>query len=1617
MGDPLNWWDEFTNNLSTDLAPLIALFGENPTKQYLSECINNTDVFIFAMAPLGILTTLVSVIPVSGTTGLRAFVGRAKEGAGQVEAELLSSTSREVCELYNNGGIARVFGRPKLLEVVYDKSATNEQYYRTKETWDQEPKAGIYPLKEYLLEQCQEDLQTKKEWIEEKDRAKRLLEKMDREENRKAKEALNFAPNPNLSLNVGIRQRSKWVFTLAAVTGFILQSSVLVWAFVARYRLGFLRDGTADAYGVPMSIIGTILLCGGMGQCAWLIERKTKERVFNRVGNNNPSYKSQIYWLQPGNQFIGDQAFDSFAYSDINSPLRTYTTSWKANENGSTFHTTLLWLGLGCSILGFILQFLGMRACHSSIIIGQLAATTAMSIIRGMLRTDRVSLEDNVLGDHPGKYQGHELDWLALHIDTRGVFVRNAPETNSELGYAKECKQRVTMTEWEILREPARVYSDIQLANEDMLQNGIERVQCCNKNTGSDQTGLSVFVQKKDAFEPWATEDWRKRAQSDASGNRPNPSATVHLHRIRLCQLARKQDWGEGLIAVRALSETLANAMEGALTVLLGSSDVKLNPGLKWEKAFQMFWSLHCSVALVGWKEARGAEFADALQLSIKRGINKRTGRIEGSWKVDRSELESLLGLWIWSLSSKFPPDQSRSFKRLIAPRRTILDLLRWSDSASEFEKLVEWQPSKGYNSKCHPEIFGWQNLSEEEQISGEPFLAQSTQQSLAVMCAQEVFCFFLRAIVQAVEEIGGTTEVTIIDDNDFLLSNTTISRIQQAFTSSKIGTHEDGLCCILGVLQRQRKLPSLTRVLGRIRSTAAQLVRNHRLEIAERLLLWGIQQFMSSNASATINQPGGTGHEVFVSHSNCTVEEVNSLRLLVFDLCEYYRRAIAGSDRSKQELAYSGFLALFKGSIYGITSSICSRVEGLACPTSWQVKHDMTLAEVVLCYGLVAYYHLGVYFRYHDHAENESLYGDFRKIEQLQQVMEKYSHDSLCSYDSGDALVLEKAINSTSPARILRSLCTLEVNPHSYSASKLDIGQSFLLAVRNGWYFVVKAILDDKRYKPRDDEQYLETVLLSAIDGRDINTLNLLLDSFLTPNASHHFLNHGVVSTSLVIAAERGWLGGVTRLIQDNRVEINAKVSGKTALEYATLANQNEVVSGLLDTGRVELGYPEKGSDSVLGTAVRLGNSAIVQRLLRDGLCNEEYRAQEERLCLNAVKVGSYEVLELLLKLRTQLCLNDFNYLKRIVLTEAIDEGRPDIVQLLLTSKAVYPMCEIWEQSLDGYSSWDRLYVLDYQLLEQAITTGSSVVLEVLLEYVTRTNTFSDKFDSSGRVRSATVRQHHRILYMALRLAVDQIEICIKSSCGNDKLYYDPLDSNRIQILRLLLQSESTNPYSLDNDYGDEDYEESLIMKASSHDRDEAMAILLEYGKSKEEFPVRLVPIDESPFWNAIAFSRLSIAEMLVLSGKMNLNEPLEERGETLLFRALRDHTLSWLVQPIVEESSGKLRLDTVGPRGLTAFQAAVFEGNLGAAQCIHRAQLLRKARDEAVFDWERMVRLENETDSKVLKTLVSAQDTTPEMVKMLRQLVISCSSSAEILDSPLNENGNTPLFIAATS
>ncbi|PTB51180.1 hypothetical protein M431DRAFT_498437 [Trichoderma harzianum CBS 226.95] len=369
-------WDDFSNNLAADLAPFLSLFGEQITKQYLSESIATIDYFIFAMAPMGILTAIVSAIRVCGSPSLRAFIGRAQEGGGVAEAELCSSTSRDVCELYNNGGIARVFGRPKILEVVYDP----EHNFA-------DEKAGIYTFQEFIEK-------NPNKWTR--------IQPPEYPGNNEIMSD-SFAENfsPNLSLNVGIKRKPPAVFWATALLGLVLQIGVLVFAVLVTYYFRWEKDDIhPESYACPLTIIGTVLLC---------------EQVFRRnpdSGDKNAP-RETLYWVQPGGQVLGDQVFDAFCCSDHGEPLQEYITSWK---NQVKISQIMVWTAIGISITGFVMQFVGLRAIHSAVSVAQLGATVLMSAARAALRMQRLKPEDNFLSQRPDEVVGHELDWLALRL-------------------------------------------------------------------------------------------------------------------------------------------------------------------------------------------------------------------------------------------------------------------------------------------------------------------------------------------------------------------------------------------------------------------------------------------------------------------------------------------------------------------------------------------------------------------------------------------------------------------------------------------------------------------------------------------------------------------------------------------------------------------------------------------------------------------------------------------------------------------------------------------------------------------------------------------------------------------------------------------------------------------------------------------------------------------------------------------------------------------------------------------------------------------------------------------------------------------------------------------------
>ena len=112
-------FNDLAKSTTTDRpTSVLALFGEKFTQQFLSEAYSWLDCVIFAFAPLGIITAIVGAIRVAGYPWMRSVIGRARENRAAAEIEFLSSTSHEVCELWNGNSIVRTMGRPLVAQIV-----------------------------------------------------------------------------------------------------------------------------------------------------------------------------------------------------------------------------------------------------------------------------------------------------------------------------------------------------------------------------------------------------------------------------------------------------------------------------------------------------------------------------------------------------------------------------------------------------------------------------------------------------------------------------------------------------------------------------------------------------------------------------------------------------------------------------------------------------------------------------------------------------------------------------------------------------------------------------------------------------------------------------------------------------------------------------------------------------------------------------------------------------------------------------------------------------------------------------------------------------------------------------------------------------------------------------------------------------------------------------------------------------------------------------------------------------------------------------------------------------------------------------------------------------------
>ncbi|KAI8712283.1 B30.2/SPRY domain-containing protein [Fusarium sp. LHS14.1] len=651
---------EFTLNVFTDIAPILALFGEQFAQQYLSQSFTWLDHLIFACVPLGIITALAGAIRTRGPRLARSFIGRARENLATVEIGLMSSVSHEVCEMFNGSGIVRTLGRSTLMQIiifpdVYDAVQTGAS---------DDPSCGIHTLQTALRSGDRAGFAMVRSKYQGKayQRLQRLWDPeniANKDPHGQLEEPFDFKCPPNLQLNVSTGQSSRSRKTaelfVASITGITLQLSLFAIAAAVAYheRTSKVVGSENHPYGFPCYTVGSVLLCVGMAICSAAVESSTDEFVWTPSarkeeeeeeskpgGNSQQTHNTFVVWIQQS-QSVGDQTFDSYAILGGSKPyvltstrskdLWTMESSRMPSRKGSAdsqdgkrrWWETITLVGVLLGSMGFIVQFIGLRGLPWPVAVSQLLAILVMALVRAVIRrgVGIIPLACEAL-------PSYELDFVA----TRIVFYPGFREFN-----------------------------DGDPANEHLKNEKMREVCRWRVITASEERRLTPHTNSK---AEQLQDDTGSRQESRTLGPQAGSSQQLVNVRERLGDLCK---WKS---SVSQMAVALAQSVEHFMNVFfekLVSEEQELD---------KIIWTIEASDL---WGDGNDAKEDTTVLIENKNG----------KWVAELGKIEAIMSLWMASMQAEHLDIKE---KRDTVDSRLIPQLGDWRRASStkvKFGRIV----------------------------------------------------------------------------------------------------------------------------------------------------------------------------------------------------------------------------------------------------------------------------------------------------------------------------------------------------------------------------------------------------------------------------------------------------------------------------------------------------------------------------------------------------------------------------------------------------------------------------------------------------------------------------------------------------------------------------------------------------------------------------------------------------------------------------------------------------------------------------------------------------------------------------------------------------------------
>ncbi|KAI6762512.1 hypothetical protein HG530_008492 [Fusarium avenaceum] len=812
--------DDFSNNLFSDLAPLLALFGERVAMQFMSQSMGWADHFILAMAPVGIITIIVSAIRVGGPSWLKAIIGRARENLAVAEAELMSSTSKEVCELWNGQEVVRyqeTYAKMKIETVDLKEALKRGDLTTFDKSFRQSSIRTLHPNSKGQGQDPEPGLPSG-----DPPKPKIVIVRN------------TTAEAPNISLN-SHNQFNRGELRVVAVIATILQFGVLIFCGLATYypSLEFQKDDKAiQSYAFPCTATGTLTLVVGLLICSHVVESSTTEERYKP----GPGRRARMVWLQK-TQTVSDQYFGSYAIFAADD-RKLITTSHRAikgkdakdasdgsHKGGNCAKTPSAdsqdkkreapvklvdqfgikaVIGTAISLCGFIVQFIGLRGMHWSASIAQLMAVLIMMALRALVRRGLAKPPQCIK-----LTSGFELDWFATtlgDIENAPWMSKHAPDSDSQTGKP--------FREWTIRT------GEIAQNNDD----GPKTDQPSNPNgLGSKANGLVSELNVESLY---------------------SAHEVMKLRR----NLGWLADW-RGPASEEAISAT--RAIEITMDTLFETS----------HKDYRLSWSL-C------------AQFGGQ-----HNPVNFRLERqASGKWKAYSDEIEASLSLWLYSVNQmegKDPPSSSSkpsieddawhrakgsSFKRslrLIGLRTEILSRnLEWwmpneapsiSEVGNEENMLTEVEGHRviGSSVRCWTE--GANTGTGVNKNSRRMLLVTESYSPLKLLYAQDIFSAFMWTAADLLAgPMSGVADIRPIDATagadswqDFKLQNQQLSKMVQDIQNTGLGNASDIYLTVIPPLGLTQKLPVAEAIIRLARDHTKRYEQLGQLSEAGHIYKW----------------------------------------------------------------------------------------------------------------------------------------------------------------------------------------------------------------------------------------------------------------------------------------------------------------------------------------------------------------------------------------------------------------------------------------------------------------------------------------------------------------------------------------------------------------------------------------------------------------------------------------------------------------------------------------------------------------------------------------------------------------------------------------------------------